>query len=90
MVIPHHYQGFTGSYDYRVRADMTYFAAPNDGAVFSGSSIAFGQALPVNNFDNNISRVLANVVNAFIKPGRLRGSESKSEEKAVEVESLPT
>ncbi|MBR1165108.1 N,N-dimethylformamidase beta subunit family domain-containing protein [Bradyrhizobium elkanii] len=67
----HQHPGITGSYDYRVRADMTYFATPNDGAVFSCSSIAFGQALPVNGFENNVSRLLANVVNAFAKPGPL-------------------
>ena len=71
QVLLHHYQGVTGSYDHRIRADMTYFAAPNNGAVFSCSSIAFGQALPVNNFENNVSRLLANVVNTFIKPEAL-------------------
>jgi hypothetical protein len=50
---------------------MIYFDAPNGGAVFSCSSIAFGQALPVNNFENDVSRLLANVVNMFLKPGPL-------------------
>jgi N,N-dimethylformamidase len=75
------YQGLSGSWDYRVRADMVYFTAPNNGAVFSGGSIAFGQALPVKNFDNNISRVLANVVNAFIKDSALPGQLWISDEK---------
>ena len=87
-VLLHHYQGITGSYDYRARADMTYFSAPNDGAVFSTGSIAFGQALPARNFDNNVSRVLANVVNAFIKPGPLPEAVSKMEEAAVETENF--
>jgi N,N-dimethylformamidase len=75
------YQGLCGSYEPRVRADMLYFTAPNYGAVFSAGSAAFGPALPVNDFDNNASRVLANVVNAFIKPGALPGSMWVNEEK---------
>lgn len=63
------------------RADIAYFPAPNDGAVFSTGSIAFGQALPANNFDNNVSRMLANVVNAFIKDGSLPGQRWISDEK---------
>jgi hypothetical protein len=59
------YPGLSGSHDYRIRADMVYFTAPNGGAVFSTGSIAFSQSLPHRNFDNNISRLLANVVNAF-------------------------
>ena len=52
------YAGLTGSIDYRIRADMTFFTASNDGAVFSTGSIAFGQALPANGFDNSASRLL--------------------------------
>jgi len=63
--------GQLGTHDYRIRADMTFFTAPNNGAVFSASSIAFGMALPINNFDNNISRLLGNVVNAFINQREL-------------------
>ena len=75
------YAGLTGSYDYRIRADMTYFTAPNGGAVFAAGSIAFGQALPAKNFQNNVSRVLANVVDAFIKGGTLPGEHWISDEK---------
>jgi len=67
------FPGLWGSYDYRVRADMTYFTAPNNGGVFSAGSIAFGMSLPANNFENNVSRLLANVVEAFVKPGALPG-----------------
>ncbi len=87
QVLRHHYQGVTGSYDYRVRADMTYFTAPNHGAVFSASSIAFGQSLPARNFDNSVSRILANVVNAFIKPGPLPEPVS-TRQKKTELESF--
>ncbi len=80
-VIHYAFEGLSGSYDYRVRADMAYFTAPNHGAVFSAGSVAFGQALPINNFDNNVSRLLANVVDAFVRPGALPGSWWISEEK---------
>ncbi|MBR0733304.1 LamG domain-containing protein [Bradyrhizobium japonicum] len=75
------YPGLSGSHDYRVRADMVYFTAPNDGAVFSTGSIAFSQSLPYNNFDNNVSRLLDNVVSAFSKEGRLPGWAWTAEEK---------
>ena len=75
------YPGLSGTQDYRIRGDITFFNAPNNGAVFCGGSIAFGQSLPVNNFDNNVSRMLANVVNAFIKLGTLPGSKWINEEK---------
>jgi N,N-dimethylformamidase len=67
------YQGLSGTQDYRIRADMVYFPAPNGGAVFSTGSIAFGSALPVNDFDNNVSRLLRNVVDQFAKDGPLPG-----------------
>ncbi len=67
------YPGLSGSQDYRIRGDMVYFSSPNQGAVFSGGSIAFGQALPINGFENNVSTVLGNVVDEFIKPGSLPG-----------------
>lgn len=48
-----------------IRADMTYFDAPNGGAVFATGSITFCGSLPHNNFDNNVSRILFNVLNRF-------------------------
>ena len=60
---------------------MVYFTAPNDGAVFSTGSIAFSQSLPYRNFDNNISRLLANVVDAFSRNERLPGWAWSAEEK---------
>ena len=67
------YPGMGGTQDHRVRADMTYFTTPNDGAVWSASSIAWGQALPINGCDNSASKVTANVLNAFMKAGSLPG-----------------
>ncbi len=75
------YAGLVGSLDYRIRADITYFSAPNDGAVFSTGSIAFGSALPANDYRNSASTLLGNVVDAFIKEGRLPGSRWTLEEK---------
>ena len=75
------YAGLVGSLDYRIRADMTYFTAPNDGAVFCTGSIGYGQALPSNNFSNSASTVLKNVVDAFAKGGKLPGGKWTLEEK---------
>ena len=75
------YQGLVGSQDYRIRGDIVYFTAPNHGAVFSTGSIAFGQALPAKDFDNSISRLLKNVIDAFSKPGPLPGGHWINEEK---------
>ena len=48
-----------------IRADMIYVDHPGGGAVFSTGSITFCGSLPTNNFDNNISRLLENVVRKF-------------------------
>jgi N,N-dimethylformamidase len=48
-----------------IHADMTYFDMPGGGAVFSTGSITFCGALPVNNFNNTVSRLLANVLDRF-------------------------
>ena len=50
-----------------IRADMTYFDTPSGGAVFSTGSITFCGSLPFNNFDNNVSTLLANVFNRFLQ-----------------------
>jgi N,N-dimethylformamidase len=73
--------GMTGTFDYRIRADMIYFTTPNNGAVFCTGSIAFGQALPCDGFANSASKVLKNVVDAFSKSGSLPGSAWIAEEK---------
>lgn len=75
------YPGLAGSQDYRLRSDLVYFTAPKNGAVFSTGSIAFAQALPINGFDNNISKLMSNIVDAFIKPGLLPGAFWVNDEK---------
>ena len=51
-----------------IRADLTFFETPAGGAVFSTGSIAFCGSLPWNNYDNNISRLLGNVLERFLDP----------------------
>ena len=51
-----------------VRADITFFEAPNNGAVFSVGSITFCGSLPHNDFDNAISRLVENVLRRSLDP----------------------
>ncbi len=51
-----------------IRADLTFFEAPNNGAVFSTGSITFCGSLPHANFDNPISKLLENVLKRFLDP----------------------
>lgn len=48
-----------------IRADMAYFDYPGGGEVFSVGSITFCGALPVNDCDNDVSRILDNVIRRF-------------------------
>lgn len=60
------YPGAGGSQDPGVRADMVYFATAGGGAVFSVSSISWCGSLSHNNYDNNVSRITANVLERFL------------------------
>ncbi len=51
-----------------IRADMTFFECPNGGAVFSTGSITFCGSLVTNSFDNDVSRLLNNVLKRFLDP----------------------
>lgn len=51
------------------RADMVYFKTVSGGQVFSVGSITFCGSLPWNNFNNNVSRLLRNVIDRFIGTG---------------------
>ena len=51
-----------------VRCDMVFYETPNGGAVFSTSSIAFAGSLAHDNYQNNVSRLLENVVARFVDP----------------------
>jgi N,N-dimethylformamidase len=63
------YPGLGGTQDFQVRADVTLFAAINGGAMFSTGSIAWGQALPCNGGDNEVSKITANVLRRFVNQG---------------------
>lgn len=54
-----------------VRADMVYFETPNNGAVFSVGSICWCASLSHNEYDNNVSRITQNVLDAFSKAEEL-------------------
>jgi N,N-dimethylformamidase len=53
------------SHEELVRADMIYFDCPGGGAVFSVGSITFCGSLSHDNYDNNISRIMENVIRRF-------------------------
>lgn len=73
--------GLGGTQDYRIRADIVFFPTAKDGAMFSTGSIAFGQALPAEGFNNTAAKLLANVVEAFVQDGPLPGSRWIADEK---------
>jgi len=50
-----------------LQADMVYFEIPGGGSVFSTGSITFCGSLPWNKFDNNVSKLLENIINKSIK-----------------------
>lgn len=65
------YPGLNGTQHPRVRGDLAFHETPNGGAVFAFSSIAYCGSLSHNNYDNNISRLTANVLNRFAEDGPL-------------------
>lgn len=56
----------TGTSSPLVRADMVFYETPCGGAVFSTGSIAFAGSLSPNDYQNNASRVVDNVVKRFL------------------------
>jgi N,N-dimethylformamidase len=62
------YRGFTGEENGQVRADLVFFPTAAGGAVFSTGSIAWVCALSCHGYENNVSRVMANVVKRFLDP----------------------
>jgi len=48
--------------DTLLRADIVYFEVPGGGSVFTTGSITFCGSLPYNRFDNNVSKLLQNVL----------------------------
>ena len=54
-----------------VRADMIYYKTPNGGAVFAPGSLAWCGSLSHDNYGNNVSRIMTNVIKGFLKKGPL-------------------
>ena len=54
-----------------IRAEMVFFETLNGGAVFSTGSIAWAGSLSHNGYDNNVSRISANVLKRFINEAPL-------------------
>ena len=54
-----------------VRADMIYYKTPNNGAVFAPGFLAWCGSLSHNNYKNNVSKIMENVIKGFLKPGEL-------------------
>lgn len=79
--IMYNHPGMGGTQHPDVRCDMVYFTTPQDGAVFSPSSIAWGQALPCHHFANPVSTIMGNVLDAFLKDGPLPSMAYSAEEK---------
>jgi N,N-dimethylformamidase len=50
-----------------IRAEIVYFETVAGGAVFSTGSITFCGSLSHNNYDNNVSRLLENVLRRFVQ-----------------------
>jgi N,N-dimethylformamidase len=65
VFFPH--PGMSGGEHPNVRADLVYFTTPNGGAVFSASSISWCGSLSWNDYDNNVSRMMNNVLTQFSK-----------------------
>lgn len=62
-----------GNQNPHVHADMVLLTNPAGGAVFSVGSIAWSGSLSENGGDNDIAQVTLNVLNRFLKEGRIMG-----------------
>jgi N,N-dimethylformamidase len=60
------YPGTAASENAAVHADMVFYETPNGGGVFSTGSIAWAGSLSHDNYENNVSRISANVLNRFL------------------------
>lgn len=58
--------GLTGTMDPEVRSDIVYYKLPGGGAVFSTGSMAWCGSLSHDEYENNVSRITANVLDRFI------------------------
>ena len=61
-------QFWPGTPEDLMRSDLTFFETPAGGAVLSVGSMCFVGALPVDNYDNLLTRMMTNAVRRFIDP----------------------
>ncbi len=61
-------QFWPGTPEDLMRADLTFFETPSGGAVLSVGSMCFVGALPVDNYDNLMTKMMTNAVTRFIDP----------------------
>jgi N,N-dimethylformamidase len=57
-----------GTHEDIIRSDITFFEAPNGGAVFSVGSMNFIGGLPVDGYQNACAKLIENVVRRFADP----------------------
>jgi N,N-dimethylformamidase len=57
-----------GDLNPRVKADLAFGETPSGGALFATGSIAWCGSLSHDNYDNNVSRITANVLKRFLDP----------------------
>ncbi len=57
--------GMNGAEHPLVRGDITFFTSRQNGAMFAAPSMTWVTSLPMNNYDNNVSRLTANVLRRF-------------------------
>jgi N,N-dimethylformamidase len=60
-----------GTENPQVRADMIYYKTPSGGAVFAPGSLSWCGSLSHNNYDNNVSQIMENVLSGFLSDGTL-------------------
>ncbi|MCC7412502.1 MAG: LamG domain-containing protein [Gammaproteobacteria bacterium] len=65
------FPGMGGTQDFQVRADLVYFTTGKGGGVFSTGSIAWCGSLAHAGYDNNVSRMMRNVLTRFLDPAPL-------------------
>jgi N,N-dimethylformamidase len=63
----------SGSQHPNVRADLAFFETAAGGAVFSTGSIAWCGSLSHNGYDNNVARIMQNVIHRFLDPAPFTG-----------------
>lgn len=61
-------QFWPGTREELIRSDLTFFETPSGGAVLSVGSMCFVGALPIDDYDNTLTRMMTNAVKRFIDP----------------------